>query len=94
MDVELRPLFEHNGNNEGPQVAQLWAGSLCRKDPGEGSDNPLQYSYLEKKKKNLMDRGAWQITAHGVIESQTKMSMHADTGHYDQTSHLDFLSYL
>jgi len=23
--------------------------------PGEGNDNPFQYSYLE----NLMDRGAW-----------------------------------
>ena len=26
-----------------------------RRSPGEGNDNPLQYSYLE----SLMDRGAW-----------------------------------
>ena len=71
----------------------LSCGLDPRKTPWR-SDNPLQYSYLGEKKKNLMDRGAWQITAHGVIESQTKMSMHADTGTYDQTSHLDFLSYL
>ena len=30
--------------------------------PGEGNGNPLQYSCLE----NLMDRGAWQATVHGV----------------------------
>ena len=29
---------------------------------GEGNGNPLQYSYLEKS----MDRGAWQVTVHGV----------------------------
>ena len=27
--------------------------------------NPLQYSCLE----NPMDRGAWQVTSHGVTES-------------------------
>ena len=32
--------------------------------PGEGHDNPLQYSCLE----NYMDRGAWQATVHGVAE--------------------------
>ena len=32
--------------------------------PGEGNDNPLQYSCLE----NPMDRGAWQVTTHGVTE--------------------------
>ena len=29
--------------------------------PGEGNDNPLQYSCLE----NPMDRGTWQATVHG-----------------------------
>ena len=35
------------------------------RSPGEGNDNPLQYSCLE----NPMDRGAWQATVHGVIKS-------------------------
>ena len=33
---------------------------------GEGNDNPLQYSCLE----NLMDRGAWWATVHGVAGVQ------------------------
>ena len=37
--------------------------------PGEGNDNPLQYSCPE----NSMDRGAWGATAHGVTESQTQL---------------------
>ena len=65
---------------------------VLERSPGEGSDNPLQYSYL--KKKNPMDTGAWQITVHDVIKSQTNLSMHAHTCNYDQNSHLDFLSYL
>ena len=32
------------------------------RSPGEGNVNPLQYSCLE----NLIDRGAWQATVHGV----------------------------
>ena len=33
--------------------------------PREGIGNALQYSCLG----NPMDRGAWQVTVHGVIES-------------------------
>ena len=33
-----------------------------RRSPGEGSGNPLKYSYLE----NPMNRGAWQATVHGA----------------------------
>ena len=40
------------------------------RSPGEGNDNPLQYSCLE----NLMDRGAWQATVHGVTKNQTQLS--------------------
>ena len=38
--------------------------------PGEGNDNPLQYTCLE----NSMDRGAWQATVHGVTKSRTLLS--------------------
>ena len=37
------------------------------RSPGEGNGNPLQYSCLE----NLMDRGAWWATVHGVAKSWT-----------------------
>ena len=40
------------------------------RSPGEGNDNPLQYSCLE----NPMDRGAWQATVHGVAKSRTQLS--------------------
>ena len=33
--------------------------------PGVGNGNQLQYSCQE----NLMDRGAWQATVHGVTKS-------------------------
>ena len=40
------------------------------RSPGEGNENPLQYSCLE----NPMDGGAWQATVHGVAKSQTQLS--------------------
>ena len=39
------------------------------RSPGEGYDNPLQYSCLEYP----MDRGAWWATVHGVAKSWTKL---------------------
>ena len=32
--------------------------------PGEGNDNPLQYSCMVSP----VDRGVWQATVHGVAE--------------------------
>ena len=34
------------------------------RSPGEGNDNPVQYSCLE----NPMDREAWQAIIHGVAK--------------------------
>ena len=48
---------EYTGN-----VGELGSISESRRSPGEGNDNPLQYSYLE----NPMDKGAWWATVHGV----------------------------
>ena len=42
------------------------------RSPGEGNGKPLQYSCLENPK----DRGAWQVTLHGVTKSQTQLSLH------------------
>ena len=48
------------------------AGSISelRKSPGEGNDNPLQYSCLG----NPMDRGAWQATVHGVTRVEQDLA--------------------
>ena len=42
------------------------------RSPGEGNDNPLQYSCLE----NPVDRGFWSAAVHGVTKSQTRLSRH------------------
>ena len=34
------------------------------RSPGDGNGNPLQYSCLG----NPIDRGAWQVTVHGVAK--------------------------
>ena len=44
--------------------------SASGRSPGGGHGNPLYYSCLE----NPMDRGAWQVTAHGVTKSQARLS--------------------
>ena len=49
----------------------LWVGKI----PGEGNGNLLQYSSLE----NLMDRGAWQATVHGITKSWAWLSSHTHT---------------
>ena len=43
--------------------------------PEGGNGNPLQYSCLE----NPIDRGAWQISVHGVTENWTRLSTHMHT---------------
>ena len=45
------------------------------KSPAVGNGYPLQYSCLE----NLMDRGAWCATIHGVAKSQTWLKAQTDT---------------
>ena len=42
------------------------------RSPGGGHGNPLQCPCLE----NLIDRGAWQTTVHGVAKHQTWLSKH------------------
>ena len=40
------------------------------RSPGEGNGHPFQYSCLG----DLMDRGTWWVTVHGVERSQTQLS--------------------
>ena len=42
------------------------------RDAGTGHGDPLQYSCLE----NPVDRGVWQVTVHGVMESDTTEYAH------------------
>ena len=53
-------------------IQETLVGSLGLEDPlaTQGNGNPLQYSCLG----NPMDRGAWWITVHGIIKSQTRLS--------------------
>ena len=51
-----------NGKNPPASLVDVGLIPGSGRSPGGGNDNPLQYSYLE----NLMDRGAWWATVHGV----------------------------
>ena len=58
MSWEYSSVSKESACNAGDPSAIPGTG----RSPGEGNVNPLQYSCLE----NLMDRGAWQATVHGV----------------------------
>ena len=52
---------------------EMWVQSLgLRGSPRGGNGNPLQYSCLE----NVIDRGDWWATVHGVTKNQTQLSTH------------------
>ena len=51
-----------DGEESACNAGDLASISGLGRSPGEGHGNPLQYSCLE----NLMDRGAWWATVHGV----------------------------
>ena len=61
------------GLGKGSSVLVTLAESVIKalgRSPGEGNDNPLQYSCLE----NSMARRAWRATVHGVAKSQTRLN--------------------
>ena len=55
--------------------------------PGEGNGNSLQFQYFCLE--NLMDRGAWPATVHGV----TKKAQEALKGQSQQKGHLGNLAF-
>ena len=61
-----RMVFPGGSVVKNPPVMQEMQGSIpgSGRSPGEGNDNPLQYSSLE----NPMDREAWQAIVHGVAK--------------------------
>ena len=48
------------------------------RSPGEGNDNPLQYSCL----KSARDREAWRAIVQRVSKSQTQLSTHFSSKTY------------
>ena len=48
-----------------PAIQEMWVQFPSQEDiPGGGNGNPLQYSCPGIP----MDRGAWQVTVHGVAK--------------------------
>ena len=58
-----------DGKASAGNVGDLGSIPGLGRSPGEGNDNPLQYSCLEKS----MDGGAWWATVHGVTKSRTRL---------------------
>ena len=64
-----------NGTTSEVKASACNAGGLgsipgSGRSPGEGNDNPLQYSCLE----NPMDGGAWWARVYGFAKSRTQLS--------------------
>ena len=66
--------IEFSGGSDGKESACNAGdpGSMLgsKRSPGEGYDNPFQYSCLE----DSMDRGAWWATVYGVTKSRAGLS--------------------
>jgi len=56
-----------DGKESACNVGDLGSIPDLGRSPGGGHSNSLQYSCLE----NLMDRGVWWATVHGISKSQT-----------------------
>ena len=65
----------HSGKNPPINAGDLGLIPGLGRSPGGQNGNPLHFSCLE----NLVDRGAWQATFHGVAKSQTQLSNWAHT---------------
>ncbi|KAM9700771.1 centromere protein P isoform 2-T2 [Dama dama] len=64
------PLVMKNPSANAGEVRHTGLIPGLGRSPGGGHTNPLQYSCVE----NLVDRGAWQATVHGVAKSWTRLS--------------------
>ena len=65
-----------------PAKQETWVWSLGQEDsPGDGNDNPLQYSCLG----NLMDIGAWQATVTGSQRVRHDLATKQQRKHLKQT---------
>ena len=57
------------------------------RSPGEGNDNPLQYSFLA----NPTDRGDWWATVQGITRSQTLLEQQSRSTSLAQNRNDSFL---
>ena len=67
-----------SGKESACQSRRLWRygfGPWIGRSPRGGHGHLLQYSYHELAMENPMNRGAWCVTVHGVIKSQTWLSL-------------------
>ena len=70
LDIQGFP-GSSNSKESACNVGDLSSIPGLGRSPREGNHYPLQYSGLE----NSMDRGAWQVTVHGVAKSWTQLSI-------------------
>ena len=56
------------------------------RSPRVGNGHPFQHSCLG----NSMDRGAWQVTVHGVAKSRTRLSEHKKKWNSWKTADIEF----
>ena len=73
----MRPIGQGGGfpgdsvvKNPPAHAGNMGSIPISGRSAGGGNGNPLQYSCLE----NLMERGAWWATVHGVAKSRTRLS--------------------
>ena len=65
----LNQLSQQGSQSPARSAEDLSVIPTSRRSPGDGNDNPLQYSCLE----NPMD-GAWRATVRRVAESETQLN--------------------
>ena len=73
IQAHLLCTFGSDGKESSSNVGDMGSIPGLERSPGEEHGYSLQYFCLE----NSIDRGAWWATVHGVIKSQTQLSMHA-----------------
>ena len=72
MRLQKKKVTCSPGGSDGKESACNVGDPGSIRSPGEGNDNPLQYSCLG----NPMDKGAWQATVRGVTKRQTWLGKH------------------
>ena len=70
LGVFILPLRWLSGKETDCQAGNAGSITGLGRSPGEENGSPHQYACLG----NHMDRGAWELTVHGVVKSQTELT--------------------